>query len=349
MANPLANDLDHILSRTRDLWEEFRGKRIFITGGTGFFGTWILETLAWANSKLDLDIESVVLTRNISSFGKRSPHIANNKSFSFLEGDVKTFGFPTRKVHYIIHAATDSTMKYTSMNSLSAFDDITEGTRHVLDFAVKCRASNILYVSSGAVYGKQPGSLARLDERYLGGPSSADSSSVYAEGKRTAEMLCVLYSNRYNLAIKITRCFAFVGPWLPLDKHFAIGNFILDAVENKPIIVKGDGTPVRSYLYASDLTIWLLTILIRGKNCYPYNVGSERGITIEELATLVSKTAEKPVGIQIRAKKSERGEIDRFVPSTQRAQKELKLKQTINLKSAIHNTIRFAELSRNEK
>jgi dTDP-glucose 4,6-dehydratase len=349
MDNPLADDLDHILSGTKGLREELRGKRIFITGGTGFFGTWILETLAWANSKLDLEVESVVLTRNISNFRKRSPHIARNKAFSFLEGDVKTFRFPTRKFDYIIHAATDSTMKYTGMNSLSAFNDITDGTRHVLDCAVDCKADKMLYVSSGAVYGKQPTAIARLDENYPGGPDLADRSSVYAEGKRTAEMLCLLYSARHNLRVKIARCFAFVGPYLPLDKHFAIGNFILDATENKPIIVEGDGTTVRSYLYASDLIIWLLTILIRGKDCYPYNVGSERDITIEELATLVSKTAEKPVGIQIRAEKSKRGEIDRFVPSTQRAQKELKLKQTVNLESGIRNTIEFAKLSRNEK
>ena len=343
-APDIKDDLEHILQYAGDVLEEFRNKNIFITGGTGFFGIWILETLAWANAKLNLNIEAVVLTRNIENFNKKAPHIVSNKSFSFIEDDVKKFKYPKQKFNYIIHAATDSIIKYDNIKSISAFDDLVEGTRHVLDFAVSCKANNILYVSSGAVYGKQPNNLSHVPEDYLGAPDLSLLNSVYAEGKRTAEMLCTLYSNKYNLSIKIARCFAFVGPYLPLDKHFAIGNFILNLIENKPIIIKGDGTPVRSYLYVSDLVIWLLTILVKGKNCYPYNVGSEEEISIEKLAKIIAGFSRKPLKIEIKTKKSKLNIIDRYVPSTKRAQDELKLKQIIDLESGIYKTKRFAEL-----
>jgi dTDP-glucose 4,6-dehydratase len=343
-APDIKDDLEHIIKYAGDILEEFRDKKVFITGGTGFFGIWILEALTWANAKLNLNIEAVVLTRDIENFNRKAPHIVSNKSFSFIEDDVKNFKFPKQKFNYIIHAATDSIIKYDNINSISAFYDIVEGTRHVLDFAVSCKASNMLYVSSGAVYGNQPNNLSHVPEDYMGAPDLTSLNSVYAEGKRTAEMLCTLYSNKYNLSIKIARCFAFVGPYLPLDKHFAIGNFIGDLIENKPIIIKGDGTPVRSYLYVSDLIIWLFTILVKGKNCYPYNVGSEEEVSIEKLAKIIAKFAKIPLEIEVQTKKSKHNIIDRYVPSTKRAQEELKLKQIVDLESSIYKTKIFAEL-----
>ena len=71
-SNPLAEDLDHILAHTEGLWEELRGQKIFITGATGFFGCWLLESFAWANEKLNLKAEIVALTRNLENFQRRN-------------------------------------------------------------------------------------------------------------------------------------------------------------------------------------------------------------------------------------------------------------------------------------
>lgn len=339
MSNPLANDLDHILNHTRDLWDELRGNRIFITGGTGFIGCWLLESFAWANDKMGLKAKSVILTRNLKAFKEKAPHLAANPALQFHIGDVRNFNFPEGEFSHIIHAATEASAKLNKEEPQIMFDTIVQGTMHVLDFARYCGTQKFLFISSGAVYGKQPSDMTHIPEDYQGAPDPCDPGSAYGEGKRTAEMLCALYAKQYGIETKIARCFAFVGPYLPLDIHFAIGNFIRDGMQDGPIQVKGDGTPYRSYLYAADLAIWLWTILLRGESCRPYNVGSAEVLTIAELACTVGQAFTPPVAVQI-AKSAIPGQLaERYVPSTQRAQIELGLKNHIGLHSAIKKTV----------
>jgi nucleoside-diphosphate-sugar epimerase len=217
-------------------------------------------------------------------------------------------------------------------------DTIVEGTRRTLEFARRCGAQKYLLTSSGAVYGKQPPDLMHIAEEYVGGPDPLDPRSAYGEGKRIAEMLCALYTKQHGLETKIARCFAFVGPYLPLDIHFAIGNFIQDELRGGPIQVKGDGTPCRSYLYAADLAIWLWTILFRGEPCRPYNVGSEESMTIAEIAHMVAQAFTPSVVVQIAQEPRVGTTPERYAPSVQRAQSELGLKQMIGLSEAIHRT-----------
>ena len=341
MDNPLANDLDHILAHTQGLWEELRGQRLFITGGTGFFGCWLLESFAWANDKLGLNATALVLTRNPEAFRRKAPHLTIHPAIQFYVGDVRSFEFPAGSFSHIIHAATESSTRLNEENPLLMLDTIVQGTRHTLEFARLCGAKKLLLTSSGAVYGKQPPDLTHIPEDYVGGPDTMDPRSAYGEGKRLAELLCVLYARQYGIETKIARGFAFVGPYLPLDIHFAIGNFIRDGLRGGPIQVKGDGTPYRSYLYAADLAIWLWTILLRGELCRPYNVGSAEALRIAELAHGVAQTFTPPVAVQI-AKAATPGQpAERYVPATQRAETELNLHQWITLPEGIRRTVRW--------
>ncbi|MDO8682992.1 MAG: NAD-dependent epimerase/dehydratase family protein [Armatimonadota bacterium] len=339
MINLLAEDIDHVLSHTQEVWEDLRGKRLFITGGTGFFGCWLLESFLWANERLGLGAEVTVLTRSPEAFRKKAPRLASNAAVRLLAGDIRSFDFPQGAFSHIIHAATEAGVKSGDKSLLSEMDTITQGTRRVLDFAVHCGAKKFLLTSSGAVYGKQPPDVTHVSEDYAGSPNTMDIRSVYGEGKRFSELLCAIYAQEHGIETKIARGFAFVGPYLPLDAHFAIGNFIRDGMKGGPIQVSGDGTPYRSYLYAADLAIWLWTILVNGTTCREYNVGSEDSLTIARLARKVADVLGSGVEVVVAQQPAPGVPPARYAPSTQRARTELGLDCWIGLEESIRRTV----------
>ena len=343
MTNPLSADLDHILDHTRDLWEQVREKHVFVTGGTGFFGCWLLESFCRANDHLDLHASATVLTRNPQAFARKAPHLAAHPAIRLYVGDVRSFDFPPGEFSYVVHAATEASAQLNGENSLMMLDTIVEGTRHTLEFAKHCGTPKFLLTSSGAVYGKQPPDLTHIPEDYVGASDPLDPRSAYGEGKRLAENLCALYAQQYGVQTKIARCFAFVGPYLPLDTHFAVGNFIRDALRGGQIQVKGDGTPYRSYLYGADLTTWLWTILCSGKPCRPYNVGSDESISILELAHKVASCLNDRVEVLVMSNPVTGREPARYVPCIDRGKSELCLRVYESIESAIRKTISWVE------
>ena len=219
---------------------------------------------------------------------------------------------------------------------------IVEGTRHVLDSSQRCSVKKLLYISSGAIYGAQPPTLSHVSESYEGRPTTS-----YGKGKKLAEQLCFEASaGRFECVI--ARPFAFVGPYLSLDAHFAIGNFMSDCLRNRPIMINGDGTPLRSYLYAADLVEWLWTILLRGEHGRAYNVGSEDAISISDLAHLVRQCAGTDNEIIVKGEKIEGALPARYVPSVDRVKKELGLSQHVALADAIHRTIEYQQGFKNK-
>ncbi len=322
----------------RDDWEELRGQRLFITGGTGFFGMWLLETFLWANQKLDLGAEVLVLSRDPAAFLRKMPHLAGHPDLGFHAGSMDCFAFPAGEFSHIIHAATESHDVPRAADRLAAFDRDVQGTRRVLEFARKCGARRLLLTSSGAVYGRQPSELTHIPEDYPGSFDPTDTRSGYGQAKRVSEFLAALNAQAYGFETKIARCFAFVGPYLPLDGNFAVGNFLRDALAGGPINVQGDGTPYRSYLYAADLAVWLWTILFRGRSCRPYNLGSDQDLMIAELAQLVLDAVAPLAELRIlQAANSNRPAL-RYVPDTKRAYDELGLRVNIALRDGIGRT-----------
>jgi nucleoside-diphosphate-sugar epimerase len=338
--NRLAHDLDDILARTEPLWEELRGQRLLITGATGFFGCWLLESFAWANERLELNARVVGLSRHPERLAQTAPHLTQNPAISLHAADVRSDDYPQGGFSHVIHAATDASAKLNREAPLEMFDTIVEGTRRALQSSVASSAAKFLLVSSGAVYGTQPPQVTHVSESFPGGPDCLDPANTYAEGKRAAELLCSLAASPV-FATTVARCFAFVGPGMKLDAHFAIGNFIADRLHQRAIRVHGDGTAVRSYLYSSDLMVWLWTILFKGESRRAYNVGSEEAIDIASLAREVSVALPPEVAVNIASTARRDAPVHRYVPSTARAREELGLTAEVPLREAIRRTYRW--------
>lgn len=338
-------DLRFAVDAARDSWESLRGGRLFLTGGTGFIGTWILEAFVRANRDLRLNATIEVLSRDPAAFLARRPHLRDDAAVSFFAGDVRDFDVSSRQFTHLIHGATTSG---GPVHPQEMFSVVVEGTKHVLEACKRSSPRRSLLISSGAVYGRQPPSMTHVDEDFSGAPSTLSSASAYGEGKRAAELLAAMAAEFDGVPFSIARCFAFVGPLLPLDAHFAVGNFIADALAGRPIAVGGDGTPRRSYLYAAELVVWLLTVLVRGAPGRAYNVGSEHDISIRELAETVARRASAAwperqftVTVATPPEPHVSSAPSRYVPSCLRAREELGLRQQIGLEDAIDRTIAF--------
>ncbi len=342
MVSPLAEDVEHILAHTAGLWEALRGHSVFITGGTGFVGTWLVESFIGANERLDLRANVVLLTRHPDAFLVKAPHLAKHASIHLLEGDVCSFEFPDGSFPFVIHAATERYREATPECPTSTFESDIQGTRRVLEYARTHGTKRLLFTSSGAVYGRQPPDLTYVSETYTGAPLPTDVNSAYAQSKRVSEWLCTMYARQYGFAALIARLFAFVGPHLPLSANFAVGNFIRDVIAGGPVRICGDGTPYRSYLYAADLAIWLWTILLSGESTAAYNVGSGEGLTISELARVVVETIALGTKIEVARRPVPGAPVARYVPNVERAERELGLRPLISLAEGVRRTHKWA-------
>jgi dTDP-glucose 4,6-dehydratase len=326
-----ARDLAHILRAAAGELEEMRGKSVFLTGGTGFFGKWLLAGLLHANDESCLDLKITVLSRNPAAFQRRHPEV-DRGDLRFLSGNVADFPLEHRRFDYLIHAAADTTAVATEDDERGRSRTIIEGTRHMLKLAQKSGAQRFLNISSGAVYGAaatKP-SGAKEDD------APAEPVTRYGEAKREAERLCA----ESGVDFVTARAFAFLGPYLPLDAHFAAGNFLRDARGGGPILVRGDGTALRSYLYPADLVVWLLRILLRGRRARAYNVGSDQVVSTAQLARLIAD-AVKPAPEVVIQSVQPQGPQNIYLPDIGRARDELNLDVAIPLEEAIARTLAF--------
>jgi UDP-glucuronate decarboxylase len=315
---------------------ELNSMKLLFTGGTGFFGRAILRKLVIDSCAGIRVPEVVVLSRHPEEFIGNYPEFNHQSWLTFHQGNIlEPYSFPkVRDFSHILHAATEST-NGPALPPLRRYDEIVDGTRNILEYAVKNNIPRLLLASSGGVYGPQPRDMESIPESYLGSPNPLDPDSAYSLGKRSAEHLCSLFGKKYGVEFVVARCFAFVGPDLPKDAHFAIGNFIGDALYSKAISVSGDGSPIRSYLNQRDLAIWLMLLLEKGKHGKAYNVGSNEPISIADLAYLVRDilSPEKPVVFEKQTNMYQGRNI--YVPNISKVKREFDLEVSIPLRESI--------------
>jgi dTDP-glucose 4,6-dehydratase len=329
MISTIQSDLDCIREQDLSLWEGLRGKRIFATGCTGFVGSWFVHSFNDINTKLNLGASLTLLSRNKAGVAEKFPGI----KLDVIEGNILDFNFPDGRFDLVIHGATEVAAYQSGKNPVDLLDVSYAGTKRVIDFAKASGVQKTLFLSSGAVYGKTPATLELIGEDHSSAPATDDVNGFYGEGKRLAEML--LFSSLDTVSARI---FASCGPFLPMDSEFAFSHFLKAALKNEDIIIKGNGKTVRSYLYGSDLTIWLWTILLRGLKGRAYNVGSERAVSIKELAETIIRCTDTKSKMQVLGVGDK---FERYIPSNARAKQELGLKELIPLEGAIKKSFDF--------
>ncbi len=286
----------------------------------------------------------VVLSRNPDKFKNSHPSVANQHGLTFHKGDVQNrTSLPWGdSFSHVLHAATDSTLG-PGLSPIQRFQQIVEGTTNILDLAVATGARRFLLTSSGGIYGPQPTDLEAIPEDWRGSPPMDEPSTAYSQAKRAAEHLCALYREAHGLETVIARCFAFVGRDLPLDAHFAIGNFIRDALSAEQITVAGDGTPLRTYLDQTDLAHWLWMLMMNGQDGETFNVGSDQVISIAELAHLVRDLISPNKPVRILELSQQVALRNRYVPDIRKTQQQLGLSVTVPLAEAIRCTVAAAQ------
>jgi len=264
---------------------------VLVTGANGFFGRWVVEALVWMRQKCAVPISVHVLLRDAPRFLAEAPSSVTN-GVHVISGEMEASIATRAKFKHIIHLASP----LIRPNDVSAFHAhmhiAARGMDQILELARDAGDCTVLFTSSGAIYGDYLGvTPARrpYEENFTGEPASfLNEKLIYGQTKRYLELLLLTSGARHGFSTRIARCFSFIGPYLPLDSNYAIGNFMRNALDGKSIVIEGDGKVRRSYMYAADMVIALLAILLDGRNGAAYNVGASRAYSLLEVAHLVA-------------------------------------------------------------
>lgn len=341
----IREDLERSLGNMVPQLAPLRGETLVVTGGTGFMGTWIAELVSHLNDRHAFETQLVLIARSTDRFKADRPHLANRQDIRLVKGDVRHTIEVPKETGWLLHAAANPDNRFHSTNPVETMSVIADGTSAVLRAVDRCgHFKMFLNVSSGLVYGAQPEHLERIPEDHAGAPPCGAASSAYAEAKRYGETLCGSARSQARIPVVTVRPFAFLGPYQSLETPWALNNFLRDALGGNAIRVLGDGQTVRSYMYGSDMAVWLLRILTGATSGQVYNLGSPEGVTLEKLAEAVSCQCTSRVDVRLGTGMGEAYRTrSRFVPEVSQARK-LGLSLTTDLTQAVERTIRWNRL-----
>ena len=342
----LNTDLTEVANRSNAELSLLLDRDVLVTGGSGFVGRWLISSLIHycRVHRLQRKVLSInrVTTRWQREYIKSGQLSVVNIDVTKEIPDLGEFG-------YVFHCATPASAELNDSQPAEMERIIASGTRNVISrFSnTNCRVVN---VSSGAVYGTQPPDIRCLDEEWLKDDRYLLPDSAYHRGKSDAEKQFNTALNDTSFSVVHTRLFAFLAPFLPLDTHFAAGNFIRDALQHQPITIKGDPRTVRTYMYGTDLVVWLIAAAVRGVSGCSYNVGSPYETTIGQLADTIAQHAESRSVVARDAIHEWSGPPHRYVPCTNRTEVALGVDFQVSLDDAIYRTLRWhrSEPSQNQ-
>ncbi len=334
----IRTDCQEVIAPSATGLEKLKNQLVYITGGSGFVGTWLTEAITFLNDNFHFNTNVILVSRSVDSFKDKTPHLASRKDVGFISADVKNIFEVPGDVSYIVHAAATPDNRQHVSDPLGVMETITKGTSAVIDASVRLNSlKKILNISSGQIYGRHA-DVEAISENYCGAIDCNTITSVYPEAKRYAETVCIAYWSLFKIPIVTARPFSFIGPYQRLDKPWAINNFIRDALKNNTIRIIGNGEPLRSYMYPSDMALWLLRILVDGKPSAAYNVGSPEGINLKDLAYKIKDASHAKSDIIIQHMNDDRS---RYLPDITLSQRALGLEINVSINEAITRSIEW--------
>ncbi len=256
-------------------------EKILVAGGAGFIGSNFCDYLIGKGHFV------YCMDNFLTGSKKNIGHLIGNKKFELIEHDVCEPISLNVKIGRVYNLASPASPKDFRELSLEIMLVNSVGTKNLLDFALKSNA-RFLQASTSEVYGNPLEHPQK--ETYFGNVNPIGERSIYDEGKRFSESLCMAYYRKLNLKVKIARIFNTYGPRMRQNDGRVIPNFITQALQGKPITVYGDGKRTRSFCYVSDL-IEGLNRLIESEIVGPVNIGNPDEHTIFETAQKIKKLA----------------------------------------------------------
>lgn len=326
-------------------WHKLKNKKILVTGGGGFLGSYMVKSLLALNDIYNLNLSVFCLSRSQQSIEYRLKDYKNNKYLKFIIKDItniKKLELP--EVDYIIHTASQASPKFYGTDPVGTLTANTIGTINLFESAVSFNVEKILFFSSGEVYGNTEDNNTSIKEFDYGYLDPLKIRSCYGESKRMGENICVAYSHQYKINCSIVRPFHTYGPGLNLNDGRVFADFVSDVVNKKNISINSDGLSSRCFCYISEATKAFLTVLLKGANREAYNIANPScEISIKDLAKVLKESyPERVKKINILEKSSNNlylpSQIKRSYPSIEKISK-LGWQPSISIKNGFERTV----------
>ena len=309
-----------------------------ITGGSGFIGTWLTLSWVYAHKKFGGNGRLLVTSRNSASNRHLIDSIHPSAPVTYVDSDIRELVIPPEfQNSLLVHAATPASDELNRSDPDLMLSIIVDGQKQLLRESTRINVKRFLFLSSGAVYGPQPLDLPNLREEMFNVVNHSSSNSAYSEGKRLSEEMGIKASTESGLQFVTARLFAFLAPYLPMDTHFAAGNFLSQATSNLKITIRSGGGSQRTYQYASDMVSWLWILLVGGQAGDAYNVGSDQEVSILGLAQTIQNQVSPRVDLEVLGVDTPEN-VSRYVPSIEKMKHQFGLTNHVALESAIRKT-----------
>lgn len=290
----LLQDAEEILNNDIE-WEKFDHSKVLITGAAGMLGSYVARTLVVLREKNDWDIEVYALVRN----PWKLPEDLKGK-LNIIQQSVTEPVLTDVKFDYIIHTASPASPLIMREDPVGTIAANTLGTYYTLDLAHKSNAKGYVYISSREIYGQPYEGQKEFKEDTYGFVDPLSPRSCYPEGKKAAETMCASFAAQYGLNVKIARLAHTYGPGMSVDDGRVQADFLRDIINNRNIVMKSEGKPIRTYTYISDATAAIFYVLLKSDEMV-YNISSpESTVSIRELAeTMAGMFPERNLQVKI--------------------------------------------------